>query len=367
MRLDSLRRVYEGTEYYASVYLDVSHAGEDAAEAVALRWPAAARRLSEAGAGQNTVGALGRLVTDPALAAPGLAAFARADGAVAFAASLPNPPRREINRYAPLPHLMPLLAQRPPPMPHVQVRADRAGGEVVAVRIPGDVTREEVAGGFWPVHKTSVGGWSQARYQRSAEEAWTENAKQLAEVVTTTAAQIRAELIVVGGDARARSLLLEHLGTPLRDLAVIVDREVDAESNVMAEAAEEASRARADERARQRLADFRAELGRGQATEGLAETLAALRDGQASDVFIADDPSSTDRAWIGPGPAQVAASETELRELGVDQIAEDRADAAIVRAVVATDAELHFIPEGEQPLRHGIGALLRYPLFPGQA
>jgi len=365
MRLDSLRRVYEGTEYYASVYLDVSRAGEDAAEAVALRWPAAAQRLSEAGADQRSVSALGPRVADPARSAPGVAAFARADGAVAFAASLPNPPRREISRYAPLPHLMPLLAQRPPQVPHIQVRADRAGGEVVAVRTLDDVTKEEVAGSNWPVHKTSVGGWSQARYQRSTEEAWAENAKQLAEAVTTAAAQIRAELIVVGGDIRARSLLLDHLSTALRNAAVIVDREVGADSALMAEAAEEAVRARADEETRRRLEDFRARLGTGQATEGLTETLAALRDGQASDVFIADDPSSTDRAWIGPRPAEVAASEAELRELGVDQIVADRADAAIVRAVAATDAELRFIPDGDQPPRHGIAALLRYPLPAG--
>jgi len=63
----------------------------------------------------------------------------------------------------------------------------------------------------------------------------------------------------------------------------------------------------------------------------------------------------------------VAASETELRDLGVDQVVEDRADAAIIRALAATDAELHFIPEGEQPPKHGIGALLRYPLPVEQA
>ena len=51
----------------------------------------------------------------------------------------------------------------------------------------------------------------------------------------------------------------------------------------------------------------------------------------------------------------------------MEQIAQDRADAAIVRAVAATDAELHFIPDGEQPPRHGVGALLRYPVYPGQA
>ncbi len=58
------------------------------------------------------------------------------------------------------------------------------------------------------MHKASVGGWSQARYQRPTEEALAENAKELAEAVTAAAAQCHAELIVVAGDVRARSLLL---------------------------------------------------------------------------------------------------------------------------------------------------------------
>jgi hypothetical protein len=178
----------------------------------------------------------------------------------------------------------------------------------------------------------------------------------------TAAGQIHAGLIVVGGDTRARSLLLDHLSTPWRDAAVIVDREVGADSALMAAAAEDAVQARADAETRRRLDDFRAKLGTGQATGGLAGTLAALRDGQASDVFIADDPSSTDRAWFGPAPADVAASEAELRERGVEEIRTDRADAAIIRAMAATDAELHFVPDGEQAPSHGIGALLRYPV-----
>src|SRR5215469_18028236 len=229
MQLGFLRRMYEGTGDYASVYLDPSRSVEEAAEIVALRWQAARQQLSEAGADQATLNALGPVVTDPAHSAPGLAAFATA-GTVTFAASMQHPPLRPISRYARLPHLMPLLAQSPPQVPHLLVRADRSGGEVVAARTPEDVTKEVVKGTGWPVHKTTVGGWSQPRYQRSVEEAWAENAKELAAAVTTAVAQTGATLIVVGGDTRARSLLLDHLGTPLRDAAVIVDREVDAEA-----------------------------------------------------------------------------------------------------------------------------------------
>ena len=57
-----------------------------------------------------------------------------------------------------------------------------------------------------------------------------------------------------------------------------------------------AEEAWADDEARGGLEQFHSQLGTGHAAEGLAGTLAALRDGQASDVLIADDPSSTARA-----------------------------------------------------------------------
>ena len=360
MQLGFLRPLYAGAADYASIYLDVWRMAEDASEAVALRWRAARQQLADAGADTATLNALEQVVTDPDRPVPGLAAFAR-QGETVFIARLPSTPRIEIGRYARLPHLMPLLAQYPPHVPQLRVRADRSGGEVVAARTPEDVTKERVDGDGWPVHKTSVGGWSQARYQRSTQEAWEENAKQLAAVVTAAAEQTRAELIVVGGDVKARSLLLDHLGSALRDRAVIIDKEVSAESDVMARAADKAARSLTDVQTRRRLEEFRAGSARALTAEGLAETLSALRDGRASDVFITDDPSSTAGAWIGPRPADVAAYEAELRERGVNEIVQDRADAAIVRAVAATDAELRFVPAGEQPPRHGIGALLRYP------
>lgn len=359
MQLGFLRPLYAGEANCASIYLDASRTADDTSELLALRWRAARDQLAGQGAEAATLDALDEVVIGPARQEPGLAAFARS-GEVMFTARLPHPPRREISRYARLPHLMPLLAQYPPQITQLRVAADRAGGEIMAVRAADDITKERIEGVGWPVHKTSVGGWSQARYQRSAEEAWEENAKQLAAAVTAEARRAGVEQIVIGGDVRARTLLLEHLGKPLRDRAVVVDREVPADSELMAEAAEHAARARAEEEARRRLDSFRNQLTHGTATEGLAETMAALRDGQVSDVLLADDPTSTATAWIGPEPSDLAASEAELRERGIDQLATDRADAAIVRAIATTGAELWFVPEGEPPPRDGIGALLRY-------
>ena len=181
------------------------------------------------------------------------------------------------------------------------------------------------------------------------------------------------EAIIVAGDVRARALLVSKLPASLASKAVIVDREVAVDSEELAAAAEQALRDLEDADARRRLETFRNQLGAGGATEGLAETVAALRDGQVAELFLggdylADDPDtpgpawSCAPAWIGPTLADVGLSEQELRDLGLTDVARDHADAAIVRAATGTDAELFMVPAGEAPLRDDIGALLRYPV-----
>jgi hypothetical protein len=342
VNLGFLRPLYDEIGDYVSVYLDTDRAHENALEAIELRWRAARQRLAEAGAGPASLDAAAVVAGGPK-AAQGHAVFARA-GAVAFTGALDAPPRREIARLAPLPHLMPLLAQRRPPIPHVRVSATRAGGEIVAIGGAGAEWRDWVAGQRWPVHKTRVGGWSQDRYQRSVEETWDENAKALAAEVVAVAGRIGARHAIVSGDVRARSLLLDHLTTPLRGSAAVVDEEVSADSQAMAEAADRALSEWAGRHCRERFDDWRTRLAHGLAVEGLARTMAAFRDGQVSDLFLADDPSSTASAWIGPAGNDLAASREELLERDVPAPVVDRADAAIVRAIARTDAELHFLP-----------------------
>jgi hypothetical protein len=155
--LGFLRPLFDDIGDYVSVYLDTDRSHENALTAIDLRWNAARQRLAEAGpasldAAAAVAGAPGE--------ARGYAVFARA-GAVTFTGALDAPPRREIARLAPLPHLMPLLAQRRPPIPHVRVSATRVGGEIVAIGGTGWSWQDWVAGQDWPVHKTSVGGWSE--------------------------------------------------------------------------------------------------------------------------------------------------------------------------------------------------------------
>lgn len=369
MKLGFLRPLYVQTGGNVSVYLDTSRAHENAPAEIGLRWRAARQRLADDGADDATLGAVEAVITDPAAAAPGRAAFGHG-GATTYTAPLPAPPRREIARVAPLPHAMPLLAQSPPMPPHVRVTASLAGGEYLAVTGTEPAWTDQAASRDWPLHKSPSGGWSQLQHQRSTEEAWDENAKELAARVTEAARRTDAAMIVVGGDVRARQLLLHHLSRPQRAAAAIVEQEEPPDSPAMAQAAARALAGKAERECRERFDEWEEQLAHGSGAEGLTDTLTALADGQVSELFVADRPTSTATACIGPGPAELAATEQQLRERGVAQPVNERADAAIVRAAAATDAELRFLPEdlivagepGEikQP-REGICAILRYP------
>ena len=59
--------------------------------------------------------------------------------------------------------------------------------------------------------------------------------------------------------------------------------------------------------------------------EGLAQTIAALRDGLVADVLVRPDVWPASPVWIGPG-AEMALSEQEARDRGAARPLQDRAD-----------------------------------------
>jgi len=370
MDLAFLRPLYESAGMVASVYLDTSQTttGPDV-EALQIRWRDQRAGLAKVLDETATLDALGRVLTGPAaLGAPGMAAFGL-DGSVPLAVRLPATPRQARARWGRLPDLLPLLVQAPPRPPHLLVSATKEGGDVLVVGGAG--AGKAVQGTGWPVHRTKTGGWSQARYQRSAEEAWETNAKELADAVAKAAGGRPVEAVIVAGDVRARELLVARLAADLARKAVIVDRELTAGSGELAQAAEQVLGQLEDDDCRNRLESFGSQAGTGRAVEGLPETVAALRDGEVAELFLGGDYLSGDRdvpgppwadapAYAGPGLAEIGLTADELRERLVTGIVPDRVDAALVRAAAGTDARLFIVPPGEAPLRDDIGALLRF-------
>jgi Bacterial archaeo-eukaryotic release factor family 2 len=380
--LGFLRPLYENppgwpASGYVSVYLDTTP-NENAPNEVGLRLRAAREELAAAGADHATLDAVLAASLDH-VRARSHALFA-AGGTVRLHGIVPqSPPLGESSSYAPLPHVVPWLAQRPPRLPHVRVSASREGGQVLAVPGAWPETQAdleaaalgltEVTGESWPVHKPSGGGWSEPRFERSAEETWAETAKRIAGAVTAAADRVKAVFVVIGGDVRERTLLVDSLPTALRDNVVVVDREVELTAPLFDEAAwgEEGRRAAADARAR--LDEFRAQLDRPprerRAVPGLDGTLTALRDGLVSDVLVAADPAwtATATAWIGPGLADAATGREQLTGRGVPSPVTDLAAEALARAAAGTGAELHFLAaDATDATETGwTGALLRAP------
>lgn len=355
MRLDFIRGLYERGGPYASVYVDTDRSSEGAANVVQRRWAHLRERLAAEGAPSAALDPIGELMLDPVWAAPGRAAFAR-EGEVVLTEPLAHRPRRQTARWAPLPHVVPLLAQRGEHVPHVEVLADRAGGEVTVVA---DGQRREltveVAEG--PLQKTGAGGWSSRHFELHVEENWRRNAVAVAEVVEKEAHGIGAEVVVLAGDPKARALVTDYLSKDLVGRLTVAEhgsRAPGADLDHFRREVDQACRAWTDRRCEELLNTYAA----GNAVAGLAETARALRDRRVGTVLMHDDPSSTAMMWIGPEPTQLSTDPAELIAWGVEEPVRERADAALARAVAAMDAELWFVDRIDSP--DGIGALLRF-------
>jgi hypothetical protein len=104
---------------------------------------------------------------------------------------------------------------------------------------------------------------------------------------------------------------------------------------------------------------------RAAAVEGVPQLIGAAREHRLAELLIRPDASDTHReVWIGEDPDELAAHRTELRFLGEQHSWPARADDALVRAAVVTDAPvLSLTPvledTGDEVAAGGMGALLR--------
>ncbi|WP_131740867.1 baeRF2 domain-containing protein [Actinomadura roseirufa] len=364
MDLSFLKKLYQRPGPYASVYADLTRTTEDASKAAELRWRALRADLEGQHAPKATLRAIEQTIVEELAGrrSEGLVIFA-AGGEVVHTERLPGPPRATRARVAPLPHVVPYLAERGERFPHLVAVVDRRGGAIDCVGADGTHRRIDVEGDEeYPIRKVKTGEWSQSRIQRAAEKVWKANAKKVAHEIDRAADRVHAEAVVIAGDTRARTLVLEEVSDHVLEHTVEDDRnigvsdpELEAELNRILEL-------KTAERVMAVAERFDRELANGQrAVAGLPATVEAVRNGQVETLLLDDDPDSPARLWVGPDPTQVAASASELREeFGVDDPREDRADAALVRAVAAMDGDLVVVPSNGSTAGLHVGAVLRY-------
>lgn len=368
MNLSMLRPLYARPGPWASVYLDASHDTEDAAKARELRWQGLRDQLAAAGADERTLAAPdGEVATQVGVGRYGLAMLAR-DGEVALTESMPDPPARPEAVWSALPRVRPLLTAVGEQVRWVRVLADRTGADIVA-EAGGMPIRAEVSGSEeFPIRKVAPGGWSNPRYQRSAQVSWERNAVEIAEAVRLMAERTGADVVVVAGDVRERQLLMDHLPTALKPLTVETEagsRAPGAATEPLDAAVDHAVADRVDERRAEVRDRFLRGFAHGLATGGRERVLGALRRSQVDTLLMAGPGTDADDGtlWMDPADAsKLAADRAELDTLGVTAPEPVPAAEALIAAAAATDADLVVFDVAELPMDDGVGAVLRYSL-----
>lgn len=240
---------------------------------------------------------------------------------------LDEPVRETMVSDGPLPRLATLIEARQRAVPHVVVETDRAGADLTAFDGGSVLATDVVEGDRLHIHRGHPGGWSQRRFQQRAENTWEDNARLVADAAADLARRVDAELIVVVGEVRARSLLVEEL-----DGAHDVPDVVGLESGSPDAIADDVVRLLADRVARritELVEQVRTALPEGRATTDTDATLSALADGRVETLLVHDD----------------VAEEAELTEREIAGVpAGARAVDVAVTIALRTDADVVVVP-----------------------
>ncbi|WP_405358824.1 hypothetical protein OG535_05545 [Kitasatospora sp. NBC_00085] len=363
MKLTFLGPLYARPGPYACAYVDTSRDLDEPDRAIDLRRRHLETELAAQGSDTATTGAVTHVVgTDRDIPGRhGQAVFA-AHGRLALAEELPEPPPRDAARFTMVPDAMPLALQHAPDIPYAAVavhRVTRPGGS------PTSELEVDLQAGRWPTARVAAAHLT--RHRVAASE-WRRAAVEVAEELAGLADRSEAEAIVVSGDHWARNALTREIPMRLRKRIVAVDSDgwdTDPERALMEDELAHLFRGRLsarDQAGTQRFLARRAH--RSGAVEGLAATVTALRHGQAEAVLINDPFDLDQQLWVGVAPEQLGLTQREMQALGIGSSWEVPADAALIRAIVGTGADLIVIPHDELPLDDGLGALLRYPDTP---
>jgi peptide subunit release factor 1 (eRF1) len=198
-------------------------------------------------------------------------------------------------------------------------------------------------------NRTSVGGWSQARYQRHNENYHLHHAKEVVEALDRIVREEGIERIVLSGDEVIMPTLHEQLPPHLAEKVIdILHLDIKTPEHEVLQATLEAMRERDAkddaEKVNRMLGEWRAG---GLAVVGAHDTLAALEIGQVDELLI----SASRDAILLTDEQQRAGAETT-------QVADE-----LVTKAHQTSARVTFIENADLLAGvGGVGALLRYRL-----
>ena len=257
------------------------------------------------------------------------------------------------------PHLYPLARLVEQYRPYAVVLADTNRAQIFVFAAGRAVEQEDIEN--VKTNHTSVGGWSQARYQRHEENYHLHHAKEVVDTLERTVREEKIEQVILAGDeAVVIPILREQMSKELQEKVIdVLSLGIDTPEHELLEDSLTAFR-RHDtltdtDKVERVLGEFR---GDNLAVAGVPDTLAALSNGQVEEMLIVAAPDG------------LKFDEAEVRKVlkvyGADDIPETLdqravADELIRRANQMSSAQVTFIEDATRLEQlGGVGALLRY-------
>jgi peptide chain release factor subunit 1 len=211
-------------------------------------------------------------------------------------------------------------------------------------------------------NRTKVGGWSQMRYQRHLANYHLHHAKEVIEVLERVVREDKAESIILAGDEVIIPLLREQMPQQLAEKVIdVVSLDINTPEHeifqVSMESLKEHDSQTDAEKVSKLLNEYR---GNGLAVVGVADTLAALSNGQADDLLISAAPGEI-QYDEGKVKEVLATYSTGEGETSID-VSEPRMVAdELVKRAQASAATVTFIEDASLLADvGGVAAALRY-------
>jgi len=347
---------------FHSVFLHTERNVADAAQRSVARWKTVRHDLPEKVVPEAVLERIDEIVTEAHLEGDGLVVIADATGVlhVEHGQSLG---RNDEATWGPVPRLLPIIRWRQSEPTYVVVMTDRTGADIFGLRRGSPELHAEVEGEHNEIRKVQAGGWSQKRYQQRAEDSWEQNAEQVAERVTRLADQIKPAFVAVAGDVRAVALLRDSLPERVVELVHVIEKEIPRKlekDDPVPEDVWALVQQHVRETGEALLARFEEERGQhDKAVEGVDATTRALAMAQVAVLLIADGSDDDRQLWFGMNPSVLAATDQELKDLGMDSPAHGPAKDVLTRAALGTSAGIRVL-EDSKVIETGVGALLRW-------
>ena len=290
----------------------------------------------------------------------GLAIFASGGSELFETVPLEVPVDSHLLVVGSVPHLYPLAKLIDTYPRYAAVMLDTNKARIFVFGVDAAEREEKIVGE--KTRRTSKGGWSQARYQRRADNFHTLHIKEVVDTLDKVVREEGIAHIVVSGAEVAMPILREQLPKHLTDKIVEIGAHEDGESGSFVARTLEALRekdAETDAEKVQELMDAWQSGGLGVA--GPEATLSAFQLGQVDELIITASPDLLKTVQKLPddaAPGEVQVDSSAPQAAGEKQM--KLADELVTRAH-QTSAKIRFIEDANLLADiGGVGALLRF-------